>query len=32
MLNRHCPAVLVRSNGELAGIVTRYDLVRYLAQ
>jgi cystathionine beta-synthase len=32
LLNRSCPAVLVRSDGELTGIVTRYDLVRYLAQ
>jgi cystathionine beta-synthase len=31
LLNRQCPAVLVRINGELGGIVTRYDVVRYLA-
>jgi cystathionine beta-synthase len=31
LLNRQCPAVLVRVNGELDGIVTRYDVVRYLA-
>jgi cystathionine beta-synthase len=31
LLTRHCPAVLVRSNGELSGIITRYDMVRYLA-
>jgi cystathionine beta-synthase len=31
VLNRQCPAVLVRERGELVGIVTRYDLVRYLA-
>jgi cystathionine beta-synthase len=31
LLNRQCPAVLVRVNGELGGIVTRYDVVRYLA-
>jgi len=31
LLNRQCPAVLVRMNGELGGIVTRYDVVRYLA-
>lgn len=30
MLTRQCPAVLVRTNGELAGIITRYDVVRYL--
>jgi cystathionine beta-synthase len=31
LLTRQCPAVLVRSNGELTGIITRYDMVRYLA-
>ena len=31
LLNRQCPAVLVRVDGELGGIVTRYDVVRYLA-
>jgi cystathionine beta-synthase len=31
LLNRQCPAVLVRIRGELGGIVTRYDVVRYLA-
>jgi cystathionine beta-synthase len=31
MLTRQCPAVLVRGNGELTGIITRYDVVRYLA-
>jgi cystathionine beta-synthase len=31
LLNRQCPAVLVRVNGELGGIITRYDVVRYLA-
>jgi cystathionine beta-synthase len=30
LLTRQCPAVLVRANGHLAGIVTRYDMVRYL--
>jgi len=30
-LTRQCPAVLVRRDGELAGIITRYDVVRYLA-
>jgi cystathionine beta-synthase len=30
LLTRQCPAVLVRSDGHLAGIVTRYDMVRYL--
>jgi cystathionine beta-synthase len=30
LLTRQCPAVLVRSNGKLAGIITRYDVVRYL--
>ena len=32
LLTRQTPAVLVRQNGELAGIITRYDVVRYLAQ
>jgi cystathionine beta-synthase len=32
MLTREAPAVLVRSEGRLAGIITRYDVVRYLAQ
>ncbi|MEO5511652.1 MAG: pyridoxal-phosphate dependent enzyme [Longimicrobiales bacterium] len=31
MLTRQNPAVLVRTNGALAGILTRYDVVRYLA-
>jgi cystathionine beta-synthase len=31
LLNRQCPAVLVRADGKLAGIVTRYDVVQYLA-
>jgi cystathionine beta-synthase len=31
LLNRQCPAVLVRVHGELGGIITRYDVVRYLA-
>ncbi len=31
MLTRQNPAVLVRTNGALAGIITRYDVVRYLA-
>jgi cystathionine beta-synthase len=31
LLNRQCPAVLVRVNGVLGGIITRYDVVRYLA-
>ncbi len=30
LLTRQNPAVLVRRRGELAGIVTRYDMVRYL--
>jgi cystathionine beta-synthase len=30
LLTRQCPAVLVRADGELAGIITRYDMVRYL--
>jgi cystathionine beta-synthase len=30
MLSRQTPAVLVREGGRLAGIVTRYDVVRYL--
>jgi cystathionine beta-synthase len=30
LLTRQCPAVLVRGNGELSGIITRYDMVRYL--
>ena len=32
LLTRQTPAVLVRRNGKLAGIITRYDVVRYLAQ
>jgi cystathionine beta-synthase len=31
LLTRQCPAVLVREAGSLAGIITRYDVVRYLA-
>jgi cystathionine beta-synthase len=31
LLTRQCPAVLVRIDGELDGILTRYDMVRYLA-
>jgi cystathionine beta-synthase len=30
LLTRQCPAVLVRSDGVLTGIITRYDVVRYL--
>ena len=30
LLTRQCPAVLVRKNGQLMGIITRYDMVRYL--
>jgi cystathionine beta-synthase len=30
LLTRQCPAVLVRTDSHLAGIVTRYDMVRYL--
>jgi cystathionine beta-synthase len=30
LLTRQCPAVLVRTDGVLAGIITRYDVVRYL--
>ncbi|CAN5615587.1 cystathionine beta-synthase [soil metagenome] len=30
LLTRQCPAVLVRTGGELTGIITRYDVVRYL--
>jgi cystathionine beta-synthase len=32
MLNRHNPAVLVRHDGDLAGILTRFDMVTYLTQ
>jgi cystathionine beta-synthase len=32
LLTRQTPAVLVRRNGHLTGIITRYDVVRYLAQ
>src|SRR5690606_29529198 len=32
MLTRQNPAVLVASGGELRGIITRYDVVRYLTQ
>lgn len=31
MLNRQTPAVLVRRSGELAGIITRGDVLKYLA-
>ncbi len=31
LLSRETPAVLVRHNGELAGIVTRYDVLHYMA-
>lgn len=31
LLTRQCPAVLVRDDGALVGIITRYDVVRYLA-
>jgi cystathionine beta-synthase len=30
LLTRQTPAVLVRHNGEFTGIITRYDVVRYL--
>jgi cystathionine beta-synthase len=30
LLNRHNPAVLVRREGVLAGIITRFDVVQYL--
>lgn len=30
LLTRQCPAVLVRHDGALTGIITRYDVVRYL--
>ena len=32
MLTRQNPAVLVAADGELRGIITRYDMVRYLTQ
>jgi cystathionine beta-synthase len=32
LLTRQCPAVLVRLDGSLAGIITRYDMVRLLAR
>ncbi len=32
LLGRETPAVLVRQDGELAGIVTRYDMVRHLTR
>ncbi|HUP87775.1 MAG TPA: pyridoxal-phosphate dependent enzyme [Longimicrobiales bacterium] len=32
LLTRQNPAVLVRIDGKLGGIVTRYDMVRYLTQ
>jgi cystathionine beta-synthase len=32
LLTRQNPAVLVRENGHLSGIVTRYDMVTYLTQ
>jgi len=31
LLTRQCPAVVVRTDGELVGIITRFDVVRYLA-
>lgn len=31
ILSRETPAVLIREGGELAGIVTRYDLLHYVA-
>ncbi|HUF50145.1 MAG TPA: pyridoxal-phosphate dependent enzyme [Longimicrobiales bacterium] len=31
LLTRQCPAVLVRRDGAFTGIITRYDMVRYLA-
>jgi cystathionine beta-synthase len=31
LLTRQCPAVLVRVDGTLTGIITRYDMVRLLA-
>jgi cystathionine beta-synthase len=31
LLTRQCPAVLLRADGRLTGIITRYDMVRYLA-
>ena len=30
LLTRHNPAVLIRTDGKLSGIVTRFDMVRYL--
>ena len=30
LLTRQCPAVLVRDDGVLTGIITRFDVVRYL--
>jgi cystathionine beta-synthase len=30
LLNRQNPAVLVRHDGRLAGIITRYDVLRYV--
>ena len=32
LLTRQNPAVLIRENGHLSGIVTRYDMVTYLTQ
>jgi cystathionine beta-synthase len=32
LLGRQTPAVLIRRNGTLIGIITRYDVVRYLTQ
>jgi cystathionine beta-synthase len=32
LLTRHNPAVIVRKNGVLTGIVTRYDMVRLLTE
>lgn len=32
LLSRQNPAVLVRGNGDLAGILTRFDMVTYLTQ
>jgi cystathionine beta-synthase len=30
LLNRQNPAVLVRRDGEIAGIITRYDVLQYV--
>jgi predicted transcriptional regulator len=32
LLGRDAPAVLIRNNGNLSGIITRYDVLRHVAK